>query len=621
MATDSFDINVTGAGGANASSKIDVSGIQRAIDQVSAELKKLDVSNFQKSLTDLSQNIKKSAASAHDFVSNMQKAEAKLSEYLKSGLGKDLGKTSTIVTEATTSKTRDEKSILGLSTNNTEKFVKSIGSLTDSIEKLATGIKEGFRFRGEAPPSEKPEKEGFVSDVKKLLAAVGIGSIFKSLAENEILAPARATGMLINTNVVANPRQAGNELLSSFQNRIVNATGNITGAGGAAAGAALGSIIPGIGTLVGAGLGYVASSNFGTSLAQQKSATELPTLQRALTTDYYTSLSKQIPQYNEFAQQQYGQKGFAAVEAFQDPYFESKAELGRSFSRFAGGNLNADVTANILKSLTAQGASAPQELNITGNLLGQIARFTGKSSVDIEKVYKSVEKSGMNPNEGLQKTLSLLQSGLSIKEAETVIQKGSQRTEAFGAAQQSYFGASPFQQYTAQLVGKSVGIDVEKLEHGDKEEARKYSELIKGSDMERSAGRLGPSSIKVQQLMQAGIGRELADVGNIDLAASGKKGEEFITPGASQQKILDVTQAAITTGAKGRGPTEIIDKALEEIGKSTDSFSGLKEAAKSLTSSFEDAAKSFAGFVAHNSPLKGIWESPKKPLTTTSGGR
>ena len=52
MAQDSFDINISGAGGASQSAKIDTSGIQRAIDQVAADLKKLDTSNFQRSLRD-----------------------------------------------------------------------------------------------------------------------------------------------------------------------------------------------------------------------------------------------------------------------------------------------------------------------------------------------------------------------------------------------------------------------------------------------------------------------------------------------------------------------------------------------------------------------------------------
>src|SRR5271165_7366 len=438
MAQDSFDINITGAGGASQSAKIDTSGIQRSIDQISADLKRLDTSSFQKSLRDLAQNIQKSATAASNFVANMQKIEAQLSASLKSGLSSEMGKPNTANVINPDTKDVNKKTIGGVDVNNSDKFVKSIGSLSDSIDKLVIGIKEGFKSG--TKPEEKPEdrKENFVSDVKKLLAAVGIGAILKQVSENELLAPARATGMLINSNVVSNPRQAGNELLSSFQTRVANNTGTIGGSIGATAGGILGSIFPGVGTVVGAGLGYAAGSSIGGGIGQRNMATELPTLQRALTTDYYSSLSRQIPQYRQFGESQYGQKGFAAGEAFQDPYFESKAELGRSFSRFAGGNLNADVTSNILKSLTAQGASAPQELNITGNLLGQIARFTGKTSLDIERVYKSVERSGMNPNEGLQKTLSLLQSGLSIKEAENVIQRTSQRTEAFGAGQQAY---------------------------------------------------------------------------------------------------------------------------------------------------------------------------------------
>ena len=543
----------------------------------------------------------------------MQKIEAQLSASLKSGLSSGIDKTHTANIINPDSKDVNKKSIGGIDTANSDKFVKSIGSLSDSIEKLTMGIKEGFKSGTKTEEKPEERKEGFVGDVKKLLAAVGIGAIIKQISDNEILAPARATGMLISSNVVSNPRQAGNDLLSSFQTRIANDTGNIAGGIGAAAGGILGSIIPGAGTLIGAGLGYAAGSSIGGGIAERNKATELPTLQRALTTDYYSSLSKQLPQYKQFGESQYGQKGFAAGEAFQDPYFESKAELGRSFSRFAGGNLNADVTSNILKSLTAQGASSPQELNITGNLLGQIARFTGKSSIDIEKVYKSVEKSGMNPNEGLQKTLSLLQSGLSIKEAENVIQKTSQRTEAFSAGQSSYLGATPFQQFSAQQAGKVTGVDTEKFFQGDAEEIGKARKIFREAAESRKEGRLSPASINAQLLeSQQGITPAMAD--NNLKAAQGKAGDDYLSPSQSQQKILDVTQQAITKGAKGRGPEEIVDKALDEIGKSTDSFSGLKKASESLTKSFEDAAKSFGDFIDKHSKMD-IHGNSIKPLT------
>lgn len=595
MANDAFEINVTGLGSGKGGN-LDISGIQRAIDTVATDLKKLDLSNFQKSLKDLSLGIQKAAVSANTFVSNMQKSEARISAALKEGLSSQSTKKE-IIQDTFGSKDSGKKSIIGSDANNSDKFIKSIGSLSDSIEKLATGIKDGFKSKDEDKEKKKKEKEeDSVGEVKKILAAVGIGSIFKQLTENEVLAPARARGLLINSNVISSPRQAGDELLSSYQNRVSASTGTIAGAGGAGIGAAIGSIFPGIGTLIGAGLGYAAGSSFGSNQGEAKKALELPTLQRALKTDYYSSLSRQLPQFSQFAEAQYGSKGFSSTEAFQDPYFESKAELGKGFSRFAGGNLNSDTTSNILKSLTAQGATSPQELNQTGNLLGQIARFTGKSSLDLEKVYKAVEKTGLNPNEGLQKTLSLLQSGLSLKDTESIVQKTSQRTEAFSSAQSSYFGSSPFQQFSAQLVGRSVGIDVEKLEHGDKGEASKLREIVTKSNKELRSGKgIGPNSIKLQQLLSVGIGRELADSGEIDLKAGGKNGN-FLLPSKTQQKVIQATQEAITNGAKGRGPEEIVDKALEEIGKSTETFTGLKQAADDLTVSFEGVLKSISDF-------------------------
>ncbi len=104
-------------------------------------------------------------------------------------------------------------------------------------------------------------------------------------------------------------------------------------------------------------------------------------------------------------------------------------------------------------------------------------------------------------------------------------------------------------------------------------------------------------------------------------AAQGVVGQDYLKPSQTQEKILQTTQEAITRGAKGRGPEEIVDKALDEIGKSTETFTGLKEAAKSLTDSFVDAAKSIG-----DSALKFISGTPtgaslKQPITKTVGGR
>ncbi len=622
MANDSFDINVSGLGSAKGG-KLDTSEIQKSIDKVASELKKLDTSNFQKNLRDLAQDIQKASTSATNFIASMQKNEAQISASLKEGLSSQTSPNGDIL-KTLDVKDTDKKSVMAGTVSTPEKLANSIGSLSDSIEKLASSFKDGFKSK-DTPAEEKSkqnkEELDLVSGAKKLLAAVGIGSIIKQISENEILAPAKATGMLINSNVVSNPRQAGNELLSAYQNRLTSNMGVITGATGAAAGAAIGSIVPGVGTLIGAGVGYAGGSILGNAVGEKKMATELPTLQRALQSDYYANNSKQSLSYTQFAQTQYGPKGFASAEAFQDPYFESKAELGKSFSRFAGGDLTAQSTSGILKSLTAQGATSPQELNITGNLLGQIARYTGKSSLDIEKVYKAVEKTGMNPNEGLQKTLSLLQSGLSVKETEEIMGNTSQKTEAFSAAQSSYYNSSPFQQYSAQLVGKAVGIDVEKLEKGDKGEATKIHKITEESNAELRSGKLGPASIKLQQLMAVGIGRELGDTGRIDLKSSGKEGD-FLSPSRTQQQLIQTTQEAITKGAKGRGPEEIVGKALEEIGKSTETFGGLKEAAKSLTDSFIEATKSVGDYLTELSGKDNRFNpmNPAKQVVTKSAG-
>jgi len=623
MTDSNYTIEVKGAGGASQSAKIDTSDIQKSLNQVSADLKKLDTSNFQKSLTELAKGIQKSATSANRFVENMAKIEAKLSASLKAGLSP--GNTNSTNQEKISPKEISKKA--DSDSRKTERLVKTMGSLSEAIDKLTSGIKENFKPKEK--PEEKPEekKQDLVNDTKKLLAAVGIGAVVKQLAENEIVNPARAMGMLINSNVVSNPVQAGAGLLGAYQDRVASNTGSILGLVGGIAGGALGSIIPGLGTYWGAGIGYGAGKLGGDILGQTHKALELPTLQRALTTDYYSSLSKQIPGYRQFAQSQYGSAGFGSAEASQDPYFESRAEFGKGFSRFAGGSIDSDTTLGIIKSLSAQGASSPQEVNITGNLLGQIAKYTGKSSVDIEKVYKSVEKSGMSPNEGLQKALTLLQSGQSVTETTGILRNDSHRSEGYMAGQQSYLSGTPYQQFTAQLVGNVTGINEEKFFHGtpaEKEhEMAKARKRFQGADAARRKGILNYDSHMVEMMeLHQNIWPWMVDNGR--KVAQGKAGDGFINQSEGQDATVKATQIALDKGAAGRSPQQIINEALSEIGKSTNTFSALGKSAENLAASFETAIKSFVDPLMMrnrdpNSPL--VWKSDKKILSKTKDGR
>lgn len=590
MANDSYEITVKGAGGAGQTTQLNTSGIQRAIDQVANDLKKLDTSNFQKGLRDLTQGIQKSAIAATQFVSNMQKIEAQLSSAIKTGLSPGMGK-ATASAQAVISNATSKKSDGVLDSKTSEKFTKSIGTLSDAIDKLTSGIKENFKPKEKSP--EEPEKKAnIVNDVKKLLAAVGIGSLVKQVAENEFVNPARNAGMLISSNVVSNPGQLGSQLLSSYGDRVASNTGNILGLAGAAT-----AFIPGIGLPL-AGLLSLGGKAAGDIIGQTQTAPETAIKQRAIGLDYYSNLAGQLPGYGQFAQSQYGNSGLMSQNAVGDPYFESRAVLGRGYSRFAGGSLSGDTTSGILKSLTAQGASSPQELNLTGNLLGQIARFTGKTSIDIEKVYKSVEKSGMGPNEGLQRALSLLQSGLSVKETTDLIRGSSQRTEAYGAGQLSYLSSTPFQQISAQLAGNISGIDTEKFYHGTSaERARenaKAHRIFQESNKALRAKDYNNFAIiraQVAETMQHIFPSE-TDNG---LQVSKATGNKFITPGKIQAGVVQDAQDATNAAAKNRTASQLVDDTLVSIGKSIKEMGGLGDAAHTLATAFQEAATAIFG--------------------------
>lgn len=676
MSEDNFNITIQGVsgkgGGSSSAPKLDVSALQKAVNEAANQLKKMNTSQFQKNLEDLSGSIKASARSANSFVDAMQKAETRFNAAIKS-----LQFASKNMNNTSRGYGRAEVGRFGTRNNFNEagNLIKSVSSLKDSIDKLNSSMKDGFKvFKNEsdkskpkeekekttsekntnslkesvdnlsstlkdtqktskegggAPPKE-PEKEDrskLMGDVKKLLAAVGIGSIARQIAENEIITPARTTGMLIGSNVVANTQQAGSEAIQSYQNRQAGVTQSISSAIGGVLGGLLGSVVPGLGTAIGAGIGYGAGNLIGGTIGESSAAKEAPTLQRGLTTSFYSNIANQQSQFGAFANSQYGEKGFGGAEAFRDPYMESKAILGRSFSRFAGGNLDSGATTNILKSLTAQGASSPQELNMTGNLLGQIARYTGKSSLDIEKLYKNVERSGMNPNEGLQKTLSLLQSGMSPGDAEKILQRTSQRSEAFEGGQNSYFNASPFQQFMSQQVGKVTGIDTEKFFSGDEKSINEARRVFKSSRETLSKGGFNDDVVKAELLNRQGITSAMTDK-NLNVP---RRGEEsgYFKLSAPQEKIIETQNKAIIEGAKGRGPDEIVDKALTEIGKSTESFSVLGTAASALGDGFKELKKSVSDmvdsignfFTGSNNSTGTSSSTMNKPYTMTPSGR
>jgi uncharacterized protein YcfJ len=677
MSEDNFNITIKGlsgggegGGSSQKSPKLDISALQKSVNAAAAELKKINSTQFQKNLDELTSSIRTSARSAMTYTAYMKKAESQLASaiqklsqvskannnnntsiYNRGGFGRSSGRNSY---------------------NEAGNLIKSVSSLKDSIEKLNASMKDGFKvFKSdsekpkskeekektdteksasglkdsidnlsvslkdnqkttkdeiEKPKTEKEDKTKLTDDVKKIMAAVGIGSLVKQFAENEIVAPARMTGMLISSNVVSNPQQAGAEAIQSYQSRQAGNTKTASSAIGGVLGGLLGSVVPGFGTAIGAGIGYGAGSLIGDTIGESHAAKEGPTLIRGLTSSYYSNIASQQAPLGAFANAQYGAKGFGSSAAFQDPYLESRATLGRSFSRFAGGNLSADTTSGILKSLTAQGASSPQELATTGNLLGQIARFTGKSSLDIEKLYKNVERTGMNPNEGLQKTLSLLQSGMSTSQAEKILSRTSQRSEAFENGQSSYFNSSPFHQFMSQQVGKYTGVNPEEFFKGDEKSVGEARRIFKSSRETLSKGGFNEDVVKAEMLNREGITSAMAE-NNLKVNKNAE-GKDFLKLGSAQEKVIDTQNKAIIEGAKGRGPDAIVNEALSEIGKSTQTFSVLQTATHALSEGFTELKSSVSGmidsvekFFHFSSPSSPHAKMSNKSYTQTPAGR
>jgi len=546
MASDSFDINIKGFGETGSTSAIDTTA-------------------FQESLTKLSQSLKTVSDSANSYTKSMKEAEQKISQIIKTSLSAESSPTAREATRKQVTSKREDVY------QPTAQLAERLGRLSNSIDKLATESKS-------RRTEESPERVG--QQIKSILAAVGVGSIVKSLIESNVINPAKNTGYLINSNVISNPAEAGSNLIQSqLQGQTTSNTALAAGLGGAL-GFALGGPS---GAILGGGLAGSAVNLLG----QFQNATEIPTQQRALQQDFFENLGNQQYRLGNFGQSQY-KGGFGSAEAFFDPYLPSKAAFGRSFSRFSTNGPSGSELTGIIKSLSAQGLSSPGDLSNIGSLLGQISKFTGKTSEHTAEVYKTLERTGANPIEGAQRILGLLQGGLSVSQAQSVVRNTANQTDAFAQSQQNYFGGNPLNRFRAQLAGQVFGVDTEKFFSGDQSQAEKVSGFFRRSNnyLSHKQGGTFNDVIAAGFLNQLGIvnpgthgNGSLADpTGNIQLSRT-------------QDKIVDLSKDAIKTGANGRQPSEILDDAIKSIANSTDRFSALNAAIDPVVNGFQKLSR------------------------------
>jgi len=532
----------------------------------------LDTTSFQDSLKKLADNLKTAASAAESYTKRMSESEKMISDLIKRGLiSPQKSNPGSQQTEEDKKKSAEK---VQLQKNSEAKLYSGINKLSDSIDKLSLKI-SSFK----TPVSEKPEQkekssgnERILKDVKTILAAVGIGAVVKQITDANIVSPARNTGMLIGSNVISNPTQVTGNLVQNYQQSVAGTQNALaTGVGGL-----IGLIGGPVGAAIGAGVGNYASSTYN----NYKLATEVPTFQRRISQDFYANLAGQQPRFGNFVNSQYG-GGLGSSSAFLDPYLESKVAFGRSFSRYSNQNLSPGTTGSIINSMSSQGLGGYSDLSSLGSVLGQIAKFTGKTSESTGKVYESLNRTGVNPIEGAERILSMIQSGMSVSQAQRTVQNTANANGNFIAGQQGYFGGSPFQQIQSQLLGQVAGVDIERYFGGDKGEISKANGLFGRARTAISHKNYSDSSVfKSQILRMAGLTGVTQSAGT---SASGFTGLSNL-----QNSTINAQQEALKKGLGGRSPESIDADLINQIKNSTSAFSALGDAMRPVVDLFKE---------------------------------
>lgn len=546
MANDSFDINISGIGAGSG-----------------GNLPPIDTTAFQANIKLLANSLKDAAQAAESYTKRMRETERQISEFVKKGLSSSGGSASTDIKRTVASERDSLKS-------NNQKLFSGIDRLSSSIDKLASKITDINKTENRSKPNESNDRT--LKDVKTILAAVGIGSIIKQITDANVIAPARASGMLIGSNVLSNPTQIGSNLIQSFQQNTA-ATGTALSTGlGALLGFGLGGGI--VGADIGGRIGGYVANLYG----QNNIATEIPIQQRSLSQDFYANISRQQPRFGAFGQSQYS-GGLGSVQAFNDPYFESKNAFGRSFSRYSNQFLNPSTTEGIASSMSSLGMGSNSELSTLGSSLGQIAKFTSKTSEGTDKVYQSLERTGVSPIEGAQRILGLLQSGMSVSQAQRTLQNTANATDTFSQGQASYFGQDPLNRFRAQLVSPLTGINPEKLFSGDKGEIAKLRSLSTRANNFLS-NRTGGT---VQDLIRLHAAEQFQHI-TPGMLSDGTltPGHGFLQQSPGAMLLVNKQRNELIRGANGRDPSQILEQTLTEIGRSTNNFSALNAALEPL---------------------------------------
>lgn len=557
MANDSFDITIKNAGATG-------EGLNAGA---------FDTSAFQDSLKKLTESLKNASSSAENYTKKMKDAEKNISELLKKGLMNASKVTTPQVDQDKKNVTTEKQE----KKSSDQKMFSGINKLSDSIDKLSARI-SSMKSDTEQKKQKSESSDRIIKDVKTILAAVGIGSVIKQIADANILAPARATGALIGANVLSNPTQISSNLIQSYQQSVSSTSTAIgTGIGGLLGlGLTLGNPIGGA---LGAGIG-----NFATNLYQQnKLATEIPTFQRRISQDFYSNLASQQPRFGSFSQSQYSGNsgGLGGSQAFLDPYLESKLAFGRSFSRYSSQGISPGTSENIINSMSSQGMGSYSELSSLGGLLGQIAKFTGKTADSTGKVFESLNKTGVSPVEGAERLLNLVQGGMSLSQAQKTLQNTANSTSAFTQTQQGYLSASPFQQIQSQFLAQVAGVDMEKYAAGDKNEVSRVNNILQKGRSAVSHRNYGDRNIFYSQILRS------AGISGVGFA-EGTSASGFTKLSDLQNKTLDTQRESLKSGLKGRSLEEIDKNIIEQIQNSTNSFSALNEAMAPVIQMFTD---------------------------------
>jgi hypothetical protein len=564
-------------------------------------------SAFLKSIQDMSAGMRDAGKNAQILGYSLMDAEKKIAASLKK-TSDSMGKFSRMLDTMVAANSRrplSEKPTMGDYSKKTSasspvsprNMYYTQERMAKAMETLVTELKKNTDKLGvvAAPPAKASEdtgndkggKKSNTSDsstLKKILAAAGVGSIVKEYLNAAVSLPAATAAQLITGNITQGPSGFVNSIVNQSIQSTQGKTSAILTGFGAAAGGIAGSLLPGIGTLAGAGTGGAISHSLYNTFYGADNQKKAAALQRYVEMQNFENLASQRTSLGTFKYK---------VGGFSDPYFAAESEFAKGFSPYGGGHISNDSLQNIIASGIAQGFSNFKEL---GSILGQIARYSPHNN--FSTVLGAINQSGLSPDDAASRILSLVQTGqYSPNSAAETLLKTAQRGSQFSAMQLAYQNSPALSRFTSQLAVRAfTGVDLSALAMGDPGgtetgKARRIYERYY-AELKKNPNAFPQEAIAVNFLQQAGV--TYASLGGADIVSPGRA---LSTPGGKfspSKPVKDATDLATQIYSKEALAIQALGGFATALQTAMQNFASQQDLTTGPLDKFRDAVDSAA---------------------------